>query len=329
MEYAATGKIDNLKKNEKEFPDYQSIFEKIYNTKPEIIFEKLLSNKSDKLLFKNFNVLSKNELSQFGINKKLNNREAYFHFLEYIINVVIIDDEDEDDDNKKAYSKTKKQKKKKSKVPRLIIDFSGEKIDIIKNSNNISDNYIIINENENYGEMISPINVDIEKDFSFNELISIKNLRNKMEKFYDDLTFKDNKFNNIPDFQSELYYHYQLQNILETFKELDDEEFTQKIKLTKSVSHFIYNVKENKIKDRIILNYFYFIIDFEYEIDPLLLVLSNEYEENYSFNNCKVDEEKKELSINDIIKITNFDCYNIKKDDIEKIKKIKYLYPKK
>ena len=85
-----TGKKEEIEKNETQEFDYLNIFEKIGNTNPELNLQRLLSNKSDKFLFKNFNVLSKNELSIFGINKKLNNREAYFYFLECLINIEII-----------------------------------------------------------------------------------------------------------------------------------------------------------------------------------------------------------------------------------------------
>jgi hypothetical protein len=118
--------------------------------------------------------------------------------------------------------------------------------------------------------MINRLNVDIVEYFTFNELITVKDLRQKMKTFYENLTFKEEKLNNIPDFESELYYHYQLQNIFESFEESDDEEFEDKIYLIKNVSQFIYNVKNNKIKDRLILNYFYFIMDVENEIDPIL-----------------------------------------------------------
>ena len=171
--------------------------------------------------------------------------------------------------------------------------------------------------------MINRLNVDIVKYFTFNELITVKDLRQKMKTFYDNLTFKEEKLNNIPDFESELYYHYQLQNILECFEESDDDEFEDKIYLIKNVSQFIYNVKNNKIKDRLVLNYFYFIMDVENEIDPILQKNAEEYEEKYDFKNCEVDKERNELIINDNKKITNFDCYIIKENDIEKIKENK------
>ena len=318
MRYAITGKIDREKKDEAEELDYLNIFETMDNTKPELILNKLFSNKkNDKLLFKNFNVLSKNDLSQFGINKKLNNRDTYFYFLEYMIYVEYIE---EDTHEKKAKDKTKKNKNKNTKSPKLIIDFSKGKIDIIKNTNNIEVNNKIINENENYAEMLSILNVDITKYFTFGETISIKALRKKMKQFYDNLTFKEDNYNNMPDFQSELYYHYQLENIFETFNECNDKDFVKKIDFIKDISDFIFNVKDNKITDRLILNYFYFIMDVEYKIDLALILNANKYEEKYDFKNCKVDKEKKVLSITEDKKIYNFDCYKIEENDIKMIK---------
>ena len=41
-----------------------------------------------------------------------------------------------------------------------------------------------------------------------------------MKEYYDKITFIDEQINNIPYFQSELFYYYQLKNILETFNEM-------------------------------------------------------------------------------------------------------------
>ena len=290
------------------------------NTKPEIILAKLLSNKNnDKLLFKNFNVISKNDLSELGINKRFNNRETYFYFLEYLIRVEYFEDNIV---KNRLKDKTKKYKNKDSKTPKLIIDFSNGKIDIMK-IDNIKDDKIIINDNENYTELISRINVDITKVFIFAEIISIEELRKKMKQFYDNITFKEEKLNNIPDFQSEIYYHYELLNILETFEESNDTEFAQKIEFIKDLSDFIFNVRDNKIHDILILNYFYFIMDVENKIDIDLRDNANHYEEKYDYKNCKFDKEKNELIITDDKKIANFDCYKITEDNIENIKQNK------
>ena len=320
FKFSITGKLEGLEFKETKGFDYIKIFEQMDNTKPEIILAKLLSNKNnDKLLFKNFNVISKNDLSELGINKRFNNRETYFYFLEYLIRVVYFEDNIV---KNRLKDKTKKYKNKDSKTPKLIIDFSNGKIDIMK-IDNIKDDKIIINDNENYMELISRINVDIAKVFIFAEIISIEELRKKMKQFYDNITFKEEKLNNIPDFQSEIYYHYELLNILETFEESNDTEFAQKIEFIKDLSDFIFNVRDNKIHDILILNYFYFIMDVENKIDKDLRDNANHYEEKYDYKNCKFDKEKNELIITDDKKIANLDCYKITEDNIENIKQNK------
>ena len=320
FKFSITGKLEGLEFKETKGFDYIKIFEQMDNTKPEIILAKLLSNKNnDKLLFKNFNVISKNDLSELGINKRFNNRETYFYFLEYLIRVEYFEDNIV---KNRLKDKTKKYKNKDSKTPKLIIDFSNGKIDIMK-IDNIKDDKLIINDNENYMELISRINVDIAKVFIFAEIISIEELRKKMKQFYDNITFKEEKLNNIPDFQSEIYYHYELLNILETFEESNDTEFAQKIEFIKDLSDFIFNVRDNKIHDILILNYFYFIMDVENKIDIDLRDNANHYEEKYDYKNCKIDKEKNELIITDDKKIANFDCYKITEDNIENIKQNK------
>ena len=320
FKFSITGKLEGLEFKETKGFDYIKIFEQMDNTKPEIILAKLLSNKNnDKLLFKNFNVISKNDLSELGINKRFNNRETYFYFLEYLIRVEYFEDNIV---KNRLKDKTKKYKNKDSKTPKLIIDFSNGKIDIMK-IDNIKDDKIIINDNENYMELISRINVDIAKVFIFAEIISIEELRKKMKQFYDNITFKEEKLNNIPDFQSEIYYHYELLNILETFEESNDTEFAQKIEFIKDLSDFIFNVRDNKIHDILILNYFYFIMDVENKIDIDLRDNANHYEEKYDYKNWKIDKEKNELIITDDKKIANFDCYKITEDNIENIKQNK------
>ena len=320
FKFSITRKLEGLEFKETKGFDYIKIFEQMDNTKPEIILAKLLSNKNnDKLLFKNFNVISKNDLSELGINKRFNNRETYFYFLEYLIRVEYFEDNIV---KNRLKDKTKKYKNKDSKTPKLIIDFSNGKIDIMK-IDNIKDDKIIINDNENYMELISRINVDIAKVFIFAEIISIEELRKKMKQFYDNITFKEEKLNNIPDFQSEIYYHYELLNILETFEESNDTEFAQKIEFIKDLSDFIFNVRDNKIHDILILNYFYFIMDVENKIDIDLRDNANHYEEKYDYKNCKFDKEKNELIITDDKKIANFDCYKITEDNIENIKQNK------
>ena len=98
--------------------------EKIDNTDQSLISAKLDITKSNKLLFKNYDILSKEKLNEFGIRKELNNRESYFYFLEYIAKVEI----EEDGEIKEKV----KVKMIKNKEPNFTIDFSDGKINILK-----------------------------------------------------------------------------------------------------------------------------------------------------------------------------------------------------
>ena len=121
FKFSITGKLEGLEFKETKGFDYIKIFEQMDNTKPEIILAKLLSNKNnDKLLFKNFKEKKKNDLSELGINKRFNNRETYFYFLEYLIRVEYFEDNIV---KNRLKDKTKKYKNKDSKTTKLIIDF--------------------------------------------------------------------------------------------------------------------------------------------------------------------------------------------------------------
>ena len=99
--------------------------ESIDNTKEDIIAAKLEANRTNKLLFKNFDVINKEKLLEFGIIKKMNNRELYFYFLRYLANVIIV----EENEN---IIKVILSKKKKNKKTKFIFDFSNGKINVTK-----------------------------------------------------------------------------------------------------------------------------------------------------------------------------------------------------
>lgn len=279
----------------------------------DIISVKFKLRKGNKILFRNFNNLSKEELSQLNIIKKLSNRESYFYFLEYIINFDMIKTEQisKKDENKKTKTK---------KVPKLLIDFSGDQINITKSINE-GNNPITEPTEDEYGEMIKKININIDEYFKIGERLTIRDLRAKIIKYLEDLTFgsKDNDY--IPDFESELFFHYQLENVLETFEELKDDYFSQKIELIQNLKKIIYKVKDKKVKDKIILMYFYFVMDMEYKLDKSVIRNLNDYEEeNFSYNNIiKLDTINNKLIINNEKIIDNFDYYKIKQEDIQQI----------
>ena len=292
--------------------------ESIDNTKEDIIAAKLEANRTNKLLFKNFDVINKEKLLEFGIIKKMNNRELYFYFLQYLANVIIV----EENEN---IIKIILSKKKKNKKTKFIFDFSNGKINVTKTLETKAENIPMEEEEEEeFGKMIKIKNIDIEKYFPIKEKISINSLRNKIKEYSEELKYMDEYKNNFPDFESELFYHYQLGNVLSSFKELkDNKKFSQKIDMIKNINIFIQKVEENKIKDVLILRYFYFIIDVEYQLTTYIKYLLRDYNENIipKYNDAYVKQNENKLIINDTaIEINNFDHYIITEDDVEEIK---------
>ena len=99
------GNLDELNINNSQ---YLNELERLDNTNQKVIFEKLKLKPSKKLLFQNFDILNKSQISEFNIIKKYSNEETYFYFLDYIINVKIIK-------SKKEFKTAKKEEKKKIK----------------------------------------------------------------------------------------------------------------------------------------------------------------------------------------------------------------------
>ena len=247
----------------------------------------------------------------------MNNRELYFYFLKYIVNVIIVKENENEN-----LIKTILLKKKKNKQPNFIFDFSNGKINITKTVETKTENIPL--EEEEFVEMIKIKNIDIEKYFPIKEKISINSLKNKIKEYSEELKYMDEHKNNFPDFESELFYHYQLRNVLSSFKELkDNKEFSQKIDMIKYINIFIQKVKDNKIKNVIILRYFYFIIDVEYKLTTYVKYLLRNYDENIipKYNNAYVKQNENKLIINDIaIEINNFNHYIITEYHIQGIK---------
>ena len=301
-----------------------SQLEKLDNTNPEVIISLLRYKKTNKLLFNNFDVLNKQELSEFDIKKNLDNRELYFYFLDYICHVKIIDEQVD-------YKKEVKSMNKATKEPELFIDFSEGKVSIKKNnkyqkeikdnSNSESNNDIEDEKNEKqYEEAIRvKIGLIIEKNFPMNEKISINALRQKIYKYFYDFIHLEKHKNNFPEFQSELFFHYQLKNVLKTFLELNDNDFKKKIDMIYNLDGFISKIKKKEIKDLIILNYFYFIIDIEYELNISFKTFLYYNEKIQIFKNTTMKDNKLIFDNCSII-IENYDYYNLNESDIQFIK---------
>lgn len=202
----------NLVKSKKKDLQYLEEQEEFDNTNENVIFEKLNLQPSYKLLLNSFNILNKEQLSKFKITKKYNNEETYFYFLEYLGSIKILESKEE------SGAFTKETKKNKKHV--LTIKFSNGSIEVKKKKIEKEKSNSEEKTDENYEEMIHKKNINIDEYFKIKEEITIKDLSTKMKEYYDKITFIDEQINNIPYFQSELFYYYQLKNILETFNEM-------------------------------------------------------------------------------------------------------------
>ena len=285
--------------------------ERLDNTDNNLISAKMNKNKTNQLLFKNFDILSKEKLLEYNIIKKFSNKESYFYFLDYISGIEILPNLE-----KINKSSDKKDTKNKLKIPNIIINFFDGKMNI-KKSLEKREEYVEKSEFE-YGEMLLKKNINIDNIFVMKEKITIEKLREKINNYLNCIIFMEEKNTNFPNFQSELFFHYQLENVFETFQELNDKKFLKKINMIKMLQDFIKKVKNNEIRDRTILNYFFFIIDVEYKLDKYIKRLINEYSENNHFyQDAYVNQIENKLIIKNSDKvINNFDYFNLNEKDI-------------
>ncbi len=283
-------------------------------------------NKNNQFLPNKSEIISNEKLSsKFKINKELSGRESYFYFLNYIISVVLIAKK------KKNVDKIEPKSNEKKKEPKLFIDFSEGKINVKNNNKFKLVNNKIANSNfdskerdkfeKSYEKEIYKNN-NIQELFVMKEEITIEELLGKICKFYNDFLCLYKYNNNIPDFQSDLFYYFQLKNIFKTYLELTKENIEKKIKLTKKLKTFIHRVEKKEIQDILILNYFFFVMDLEYEINELNIseTLINYYnEKSRSYKNAYIKDNKLLIENSEII-IENIDCYNLDENFIEQLK---------
>ena len=311
--------------------------EKLDNTNKDVLFSILQTNKNNKeLLFTSFDILEKKQLQELEITKELSNKQSYFYFLKYMNQVKIIDDILVDDKVKEKVGDevkiTEIQNEEKIKEePQYLIDFLFGKISFEKNRHKKKEieNIPFSNENneernKSFEKCIQKKNINIKKTFALLEKIKNYLLRKKLSDYKDKLIYLDTIRNNFPDLQTELFYHYQLKNVISSFLELEnDEDFIDKKNLIQKLCIIINKVEENKIKDSLILTYFYFIIDMEYKLDPFIIKALNNYNEvTYKYSNANYDPMTNELIINENNKegkiiINNFDLYEFTQEGID------------
>ena len=322
--------VDKKEINDTETPSLAGInqHKKLLNINQELNLSSSKDNRSNNLSYSTSEIIYNEKLSNFQINKILTGRESYFYFLKYIFNVKIIDKTE-----KKEIKKEEKSKMEKKEEPNLFIDCSGGKINIKDNNkyktvlkkNRILKSNYNSKEQENLDEFYKKIiykkNINIQKYFVMQEEITLKELEGKMYQYYKDFLHLFLYNNIFPEFQSELFFYYQLKNIFKTFFELDKENFYKKIKMINYLKSFILDIEKKDIKDTLVLNYFYFIMDLEYEIKELNdISLINDYSEaNKSYKNAHIKDNKLIIENSEIV-VDNIDCYNLNDNIIKKLK---------
>ena len=205
--------------------------EKYDNTNTELLMQKIKSQKNTKkLLFQGLDILSKKELLEFNIKKEFSNKDSFFYLITYMQKVNIIDEVN----NINLEPKTDDNQEKKE--PEIIIDCSNKNILIVQQTskqekeNEYNNNYENnkYEDDKKYEDFLSKKNHKISDYFKLNEKIDLYNLRQKLEKYDTILTLSYTYKNNIPTFESELFFYIQLKNIINTFIELNDEKFKKK-----------------------------------------------------------------------------------------------------
>ena len=228
--------------------------ENLDDTNEKFLKEKLRNQRTDELKIKSFDTVSKDELIKYGIKKNISNREAYFYFLHYISLVMILNNEEINIENNNIEEKIN---------PELLIDFSEGKMSFLRTSSPKK-----ITENISYAKFFEKRNIDMKNFFPIGEKITLKNLRAKLSLFQEILTYADIHRKNFPDFESELYFHYQLINVVQSFLDLENDYiFLKKKNLIRSLNDLIENLENHQIKDVTVLNYIYMAIDLENELE--------------------------------------------------------------
>ena len=134
-------------------------------------------------------------------------------------------------------------------------------------------------------------------------------------------------------FESEYFYYILIKYLLDTIFSLYNYEVLRKITLFKNIKNVTRKIKEKQIKERVILNYYYFVITEEYYLDKrileLLIQLGDDNDEenllNYKYNGYYLEKNinenklivKKENQI--IYIIDNYDNYIINEKIIKEI----------
>jgi len=240
------------------------------------------------------------------------------------------DESEESDENEELDKKEKKikTKKKKKAIPQNEIKMNKkedekiqQQIDLIDITKINDDEEFIYNDFKEF--LTHKEKFDISNLLVKKETIKVKDLKKKFDVLYNRLFEFLNYKNNYPDFESEYFYYNCIRYTLETFKKLKYKKFIRKI----FIMNYIWEVKNKiingKIKNKLIKQFYYFIVNTQYDVNLDYLNKLKNYDENEIINLKNEYYIKENILFKGEKKlIVNIDNYSLKVllsdfDDIE------------
>ena len=205
----------------------------------------------------------------------MNNKELFFYLIEYLCLINIIEYQSLEGivDNKYNKEQIKNEENKKDYEP--------------KNINNINKGEL---SQLNIEKINEKINLDPETIFLINnnnKKIKFSDLKMKLNNFYIIFfSFMEYK-KQIPEFESEYFYYFQIKYFLDTILFLDIDKFELKILDLVDMKNLTQFIKDGQVKDINIKYYYYYAICEETELNYLVLNSIKNF-------NLKSLEERKE-----------------------------------
>lgn len=253
------------------------------NTLPGIYVYKLKNSFDAKLKERSYEILDKESLKKFNVDKKINYKDLYFGLIDYISSIKLDEPENVSERFEKEDFLTGESNDSESES----IEFEDNDIhkNTDKNNNNIKEKLKVDFEEKNdldenvsdleFKEVLEKMqNFDINNLLIKNEKINVENIKIKFSKIYETYFGFINYKNNYPEFESELFYFYSLKYMLETYKKLLYKRFIKKLLLTKSklITPLTEKIKNGEINDNLIKIFYYYIMNTQYYVDNKYLL---------------------------------------------------------
>ena len=259
-----TNEIHNLEGRKKQAKSLMQIFlsskekdkkqlDKIMSlddTLPDVYLFKLKNCDNIKLMVRSFDILDKELLFQFKIEKKINFKELYFELINYIESIKLdepenanekfeledfIDDKNEEPENNQSSSYSDIEENEISSNNTKIEEKDKLKVDFEEISE-LKENLSAI-EFKNILE--KKMNFCTEDILIKNEKLKVPDIKIKFSKIYEGCFSFLNYRNNYPNLESELFYFNSLRYMLDTYKSLKYKRFICKIQL---LLHYEYSI---------------------------------------------------------------------------------------